>query len=130
MGKSSVSPLGSTYHIKNEGKRANMVKPITGMLRRGLVLDLSVAFGLGTASGYFWWYGSTCQLSAAATCSTRSSKTSAPRLSAKHKRLPEHEGNGIILTAKYTMVIRQQRDQQRGMRWGRVCEIIEVERKG
>ncbi|CAK3757797.1 cytochrome-c oxidase, subunit VIIa [Lecanosticta acicola] len=34
-----------------------MVKPITGMLRRGLVLDLSVAFGLGTASGYFWWYG-------------------------------------------------------------------------
>ncbi|GAB1732362.1 hypothetical protein NU195Hw_g7306t1 [Hortaea werneckii] len=55
--KSSVSPPGSTYHITNEGKRANMVKPITGMLRRGLVLDLSVAFGLGTASGYFWWYG-------------------------------------------------------------------------
>ncbi|KAK5131678.1 hypothetical protein LTR08_000732 [Meristemomyces frigidus] len=34
-----------------------MVKPITGMLRRGLVLDLSVAFGLGTATGYLWWYG-------------------------------------------------------------------------
>ncbi|KAH9833944.1 cytochrome-c oxidase, subunit VIIa [Teratosphaeria destructans] len=59
-----------------------MVKPITGMLRRGLVLDLSVAFGtiaytspsprgtiggfgidmkdrkgLGTSVGYFWWYG-------------------------------------------------------------------------
>ncbi|KAF1825057.1 cytochrome-c oxidase, subunit VIIa [Dissoconium aciculare CBS 342.82] len=34
-----------------------MVKPITGMLRRGLVLDLSVAFGLGTAAGYLWWYG-------------------------------------------------------------------------
>ncbi|TKA76660.1 hypothetical protein B0A55_02598 [Friedmanniomyces simplex] len=34
-----------------------MVKPITGMLRKGLVLDLSVAFGLGTASGYLWWYG-------------------------------------------------------------------------
>ncbi|CZT21036.1 related to cytochrome-c oxidase chain VIIa [Ramularia collo-cygni] len=34
-----------------------MVKPITGMLRRGLVLDLSVAFGLGTAFGYGWWYG-------------------------------------------------------------------------
>ncbi|KEQ76502.1 cytochrome-c oxidase, subunit VIIa [Aureobasidium namibiae CBS 147.97] len=33
------------------------IKPITGMLRRGLVLDLSVAFGLGTASGYLWWYG-------------------------------------------------------------------------
>ncbi|KAG8625002.1 hypothetical protein KVT40_006753 [Elsinoe batatas] len=34
-----------------------MVKPITGMLRRGLVLDLSVAFGLGTSAGYLWWYG-------------------------------------------------------------------------
>ncbi|KAK4626723.1 Cytochrome c oxidase subunit 9, mitochondrial [Fulvia fulva] len=33
------------------------IKPITGMLRRGLVLDLSVAFGLGTSFGYFWWYG-------------------------------------------------------------------------
>ncbi|KAF1989801.1 cytochrome c oxidase family protein-like protein [Aulographum hederae CBS 113979] len=33
------------------------IKPITGMLRRGLVLDLSVAFGLGTSAGYFWWYG-------------------------------------------------------------------------
>ncbi|KAF2155826.1 cytochrome-c oxidase, subunit VIIa [Myriangium duriaei CBS 260.36] len=32
-------------------------KPITGMLRRGLVLDLSVAFGLGTSAGYLWWYG-------------------------------------------------------------------------
>ncbi|KAI4745140.1 hypothetical protein E4T50_04543 [Aureobasidium sp. EXF-12298] len=32
------------------------VKPITGMLRRGLVLDLSVAFGLGTSAGYLWWY--------------------------------------------------------------------------
>lgn len=29
--KSSVSPPGSTYHITNEGKRANMVKPITGV---------------------------------------------------------------------------------------------------
>ncbi|OMP84251.1 Cytochrome c oxidase subunit 7A [Diplodia seriata] len=27
------------------------------MLRRGLVLDLSVALGLGTATGYGWWYG-------------------------------------------------------------------------
>ncbi|KAK5168062.1 Cytochrome c oxidase subunit 7A [Saxophila tyrrhenica] len=34
-----------------------MVKPITGMLRRSLVLDLATAFGLGTASGYLWWYG-------------------------------------------------------------------------
>ncbi|KAK8168201.1 cytochrome c oxidase family protein-like protein [Phyllosticta capitalensis] len=33
------------------------IKPITGMLRRGLVLDLSLAFGLGTSMGYFWWYG-------------------------------------------------------------------------
>ncbi|KAK2747987.1 hypothetical protein FQN57_001578 [Myotisia sp. PD_48] len=33
------------------------IKPITGILRRGLVLDLSTAFGLGTTSGYLWWYG-------------------------------------------------------------------------
>ncbi|KAF7892174.1 uncharacterized protein EAF01_010254 [Botrytis porri] len=33
------------------------IKPITGMLRRGLVLDLSVAFGLGTTFGYGFWYG-------------------------------------------------------------------------
>ncbi|KAE9987096.1 hypothetical protein EG328_003878 [Venturia inaequalis] len=33
------------------------IKPITGMLRRGLVLDLSVAFGLGLSGGYAWWYG-------------------------------------------------------------------------
>ncbi|CZS88094.1 related to cytochrome-c oxidase chain VIIa [Rhynchosporium agropyri] len=33
------------------------IKPITGMLRRGLVLDLSVAFGLGTTFGYAFWYG-------------------------------------------------------------------------
>ncbi|KAJ5234089.1 uncharacterized protein N7469_005855 [Penicillium citrinum] len=31
--------------------------PITGMLRRGLVLDLSTAFGFGTTFGYLWWYG-------------------------------------------------------------------------
>ncbi|KAF2137201.1 uncharacterized protein K452DRAFT_291740 [Aplosporella prunicola CBS 121167] len=34
-----------------------VVKPITGMLRRGLVLDISVAFGLGLSAGYGWWYG-------------------------------------------------------------------------
>ncbi|KAJ5692754.1 cytochrome c oxidase family protein [Penicillium macrosclerotiorum] len=27
------------------------------MLRRGLVLDLSTAFGFGTTFGYLWWYG-------------------------------------------------------------------------
>ena len=27
------------------------------MLRRGLVLDLSIAGGLGTTFGYLWWYG-------------------------------------------------------------------------
>lgn len=31
--------------------------PISQMLRRGLVLDLSVALGLGTSFGYLWWYG-------------------------------------------------------------------------
>merc|ERR1711964_959410 len=33
------------------------IRPITGMLRRGLVLDLSVAFGFGTSFGYAFWYG-------------------------------------------------------------------------
>ncbi|OBT70462.1 hypothetical protein VE03_00011 [Pseudogymnoascus sp. 23342-1-I1] len=33
------------------------IKPITGMLRRGLVLDLSIAFGIGSAAGYGFWYG-------------------------------------------------------------------------
>ncbi|PMD23669.1 cytochrome-c oxidase, subunit VIIa [Hyaloscypha hepaticicola] len=33
------------------------VRPITGMLRRGLVLDLSVAGGLGMSFGYLFWYG-------------------------------------------------------------------------
>ncbi|KAL1642311.1 Cytochrome c oxidase subunit 7A [Didymella pomorum] len=36
-------------------------KPITGMLRRQVVLDLSVAMaaleGLGVTAGYGWWYG-------------------------------------------------------------------------
>ncbi|KAH7382186.1 cytochrome c oxidase family protein-like protein [Pyrenochaeta sp. MPI-SDFR-AT-0127] len=34
-----------------------VVKPITGMLRRQVVLDLSVAMGLGVTAGYAWWYG-------------------------------------------------------------------------
>ncbi|RVX75369.1 hypothetical protein B0A52_00722 [Exophiala mesophila] len=33
------------------------IKPIEGMLRRGLVLDLSIAGGLGTTFGYLFWYG-------------------------------------------------------------------------
>ncbi|KAK4205508.1 hypothetical protein QBC40DRAFT_271086 [Triangularia verruculosa] len=32
-------------------------KPITGMLRRGLILDLSVGLGLGIAGGSAFWYG-------------------------------------------------------------------------
>ncbi|EFQ94947.1 hypothetical protein PTT_07193 [Pyrenophora teres f. teres 0-1] len=33
------------------------IKPITGMLRRQIVLDLSVGMGLGLVTGYGWWYG-------------------------------------------------------------------------
>ncbi|KAK4189679.1 hypothetical protein QBC35DRAFT_450121 [Podospora australis] len=33
------------------------VKPITGMLRRGLILDLSIALGLGFTFGSAFWYG-------------------------------------------------------------------------
>ncbi|KAL2855357.1 hypothetical protein BJY01DRAFT_243320 [Aspergillus pseudoustus] len=36
---------------------ASTIAPITGMLRRNLVLDLSTAFGFGTSFGYLWWYG-------------------------------------------------------------------------
>ncbi|KAF2202389.1 cytochrome c oxidase family protein-like protein [Delitschia confertaspora ATCC 74209] len=33
------------------------IKPITGMLRRTIVLDLTVALGLGMTAGYAFWYG-------------------------------------------------------------------------
>ncbi|KAL5604314.1 hypothetical protein BROUX41_002287 [Berkeleyomyces rouxiae] len=34
-----------------------MVAPITGMLRRRLILDLGIAFGGGFALANAWWYG-------------------------------------------------------------------------
>ncbi|KAL2265041.1 hypothetical protein VTJ83DRAFT_7551 [Remersonia thermophila] len=34
-----------------------MVQPITGMLRRGLITDLSIAIGLGALMGNAFWYG-------------------------------------------------------------------------
>ncbi|EXF73644.1 cytochrome c oxidase subunit COX9 [Colletotrichum paranaense] len=36
---------------------ATAVKPITGMLRRNLVLDLGIALGLGFAMANVYWYG-------------------------------------------------------------------------
>ncbi|KAK4244861.1 hypothetical protein C7999DRAFT_34788 [Corynascus novoguineensis] len=33
------------------------VKPVTGMLRRGLITDLSIALGLGLIFGNAFWYG-------------------------------------------------------------------------
>ncbi|KUI73007.1 Cytochrome c oxidase subunit 7A [Cytospora mali] len=33
------------------------VKPIVGMLRRNLILDLGIALGLGFAMGNAFWYG-------------------------------------------------------------------------
>lgn len=33
------------------------IKPITGMLRRNLVMDLSIALGLGFVSANAFWYG-------------------------------------------------------------------------
>ncbi|KAH6613586.1 hypothetical protein B0J18DRAFT_494413 [Chaetomium sp. MPI-SDFR-AT-0129] len=33
------------------------VKPITGMLRKGLITDLSIALGLGLVFGNAYWYG-------------------------------------------------------------------------
>ena len=31
--------------------------PITGKLRRQILLDISVAFGIGVTMGYVFWYG-------------------------------------------------------------------------
>ncbi|AEO59403.1 hypothetical protein MYCTH_111770 [Thermothelomyces thermophilus ATCC 42464] len=33
------------------------IKPITGMLRRGLITDLSIALGLGLVFSNAFWYG-------------------------------------------------------------------------
>ncbi|KAJ2903219.1 hypothetical protein MKZ38_010255 [Zalerion maritima] len=33
------------------------IKPITGILRRNLVMDLSIALGLGFVAGNAFWYG-------------------------------------------------------------------------
>ncbi|KAG9098312.1 hypothetical protein FS749_004122 [Ceratobasidium sp. UAMH 11750] len=33
------------------------IAPITGKLRKRLILDLSAALGLGVAAGYGYWYG-------------------------------------------------------------------------
>ncbi|KAL2149044.1 hypothetical protein VTH82DRAFT_1730 [Thermothelomyces myriococcoides] len=33
------------------------IKPITGMLRRGLITDLSIAVGLGLVFANAFWYG-------------------------------------------------------------------------
>ncbi|RKU49482.1 hypothetical protein DL546_008144 [Coniochaeta pulveracea] len=36
---------------------ATQIKPITGMLRRGLILDLGIALGIGFTMGSGFWYG-------------------------------------------------------------------------
>jgi len=33
------------------------IAPITGKLRKRVILDISAALGLGTAAGYGYWYG-------------------------------------------------------------------------
>ncbi|KAI0526718.1 hypothetical protein F5B22DRAFT_641859 [Xylaria bambusicola] len=33
------------------------IKPITGMLKRGLVVDLSIGLGIGMVMGSAYWYG-------------------------------------------------------------------------
>ncbi|OSS51595.1 hypothetical protein B5807_03535 [Epicoccum nigrum] len=51
-----LTPRRKTLHSP-QTEFAMAFKPITGMLRRQIVLDLSVATGLGVAAGYGWWYG-------------------------------------------------------------------------
>ncbi|KEY66732.1 hypothetical protein S40285_04733 [Stachybotrys chlorohalonatus IBT 40285] len=33
------------------------IKPITGMIRRQLILDLGIGLGAGFAMANVWWYG-------------------------------------------------------------------------
>ncbi|KAH7324485.1 hypothetical protein B0I35DRAFT_475728 [Stachybotrys elegans] len=33
------------------------IKPITGMVRRQLILDLGIGLGIGFAMANVWWYG-------------------------------------------------------------------------
>ena len=39
-----------SYQVKN-------LPPIVGKLRRQILLDISVAFGIGLTMGYLFWYG-------------------------------------------------------------------------
>ncbi|ODQ67887.1 cytochrome c oxidase subunit 7A [Nadsonia fulvescens var. elongata DSM 6958] len=34
-----------------------MIKPITGTLKRRIIIDISVGFGLGGAMASAWWWG-------------------------------------------------------------------------
>jgi len=36
---------------------ATQIKPITGILRRNLILDLGIALGIGFTFGSAYWYG-------------------------------------------------------------------------
>ncbi|EAA30840.1 hypothetical protein NCU05816 [Neurospora crassa OR74A] len=36
---------------------ATAVRPITGMLRRGLILDIGIALGVGFVMANGYWYG-------------------------------------------------------------------------
>ena len=33
------------------------IAPITGKLRKTLITDIAIAFGLGISGGYAYWYG-------------------------------------------------------------------------
>lgn len=47
-----------TAHVPlSVNSQADQCVLLPQMLRRGLVLDLAVASGLGTSAGYLWWYG-------------------------------------------------------------------------
>ncbi|KAI0171482.1 cytochrome c oxidase family protein [Pestalotiopsis sp. NC0098] len=36
---------------------AGAIKPITGMLKKGLVTDLAIALGIGATMGSLFWHG-------------------------------------------------------------------------
>ncbi|KAH8157501.1 hypothetical protein CIB48_g10743 [Xylaria polymorpha] len=65
------------------------VKPITGMLKRGLVVDLAIALGIGMTMGSAYWYGFHMPRTTPETPSTSNWKPSALREAAISQGAPK-----------------------------------------
>ncbi|KAH9471670.1 hypothetical protein Pst134EA_005549 [Puccinia striiformis f. sp. tritici] len=66
-GTNKHQPLSISQHLQlterskdfshQYNKFVMAIAPITGKLRKRIILDISVSLGLGTAAAYGWWYG-------------------------------------------------------------------------